>query len=55
MKIIEQSIEKKDDKGATKAIRNKTGSIVISNDYAQDIDTEEDWKEAVRKHKILFK
>lgn len=27
MKIIEQSIEKKDDKGTTKAIRNKTGSI----------------------------
>ena len=36
-------------------IGNKTGSIVISNDYAQDIETEEDWKEAVRKHKILFK
>lgn len=27
VKVIEQSIEKKDDKGATKAIRNKTGSI----------------------------
>ncbi len=36
-------------------IGNKTGSIVLSNDVAQDIDTEEDWKEAERKHKILFK